>query len=57
MWGNGSYKQRNLEPGTPVVKKANPIALFCFVTGIQGQARLLSGNKDGPKATEEKSKH
>jgi len=57
MWGNGSYKQRNLEPGTPVAREANPTTQFFFVTGIRGQERLLSGNKDGPKATEEMSKH
>ena len=54
MWGNGYYKPRNLEVGTPVVKDANPIIGFCFATGIRGLGRLLPGNKDEPQGMEEK---
>ena len=48
MWGNGSSKQKNLEVGTRVVEEANPIRQSCFVTGIPGWARHLSGSKDKP---------
>jgi len=54
MWGNGYYKPRNLEAGTPVVRDANPIIQSCFATGIRELGRLLLGNKDEPQEMGEK---
>ena len=45
MWGNGSYKRRNLETGRPVVGKVDPIMRFCFVMVIRESERHISGNK------------
>jgi len=36
MWGDGSYKPKDLEDGTPVVRKVNPMGQFCFCYGYPG---------------------
>jgi len=46
MWGNGSYTVRNLEAGMIAVGKVKSIRQSCFVMGIPGSARRLSGSKD-----------
>ena len=45
MWGNGSYKERNLGAGAPAVGDVNAMTQFCFAMEILGSARLISGNK------------
>ena len=42
--GNGSYRRRKLEDGTPGVRKGKAKALFYFVMEILGSERHLSGN-------------
>ena len=46
MWGNGSYRPRNLEAGATVVGGMNPITEFFFATVIRGSARPTLGKKD-----------
>jgi len=46
MWGNGSYKPRNLEAGTRAVGEVNPITQFYFAMGIRGSEKLLLGNME-----------
>jgi len=56
VWGSGSYKRRNLETGTRVVAEVDPITRFYFAMGIQGWARRLLGNNDGPRGRGEKGR-
>jgi len=53
MLGNGFYKPRSLEAGTPAEREMNPVTLFCFAMGIRGSAKLILGNKDEPQEIEE----
>ena len=48
MWGNGSCKLKNSEPGvTPAVKeKANAMTQSYFAMELQGPAKHLSGNEN-----------
>jgi len=46
MWGNGSYKQRNLEAGVPVVKEVNPVMQFCFAMETRELEKVILGKKD-----------
>ena len=45
MWGNGSYKVRNLSSGALAVGDRNTMMVFCFAMGILGSERLILGNK------------
>ena len=45
MLGNGFYRPRNLEAGTPAVGDINAMMQFCFAMGILESARLILGNK------------
>ena len=56
MWGNGSYKPRNLEAGTMAVEGANLITQSCFAMGIPGWARHLLGNKGKPQSVGEEGR-
>jgi len=56
MWGNGSYKPKNLEAGRLAVGEVNPITQFCFAMGIRGLAKLLLGNMEGAREGNEKCK-
>jgi len=53
VWGNGSYKPRNLEAGAPAMREANPITRFCLATEIPG-LEILLGNMDGSREMEER---
>jgi len=45
MWGNGSYKVKNSEPGVTAVVKVKAIMQSCFAMGLQGSGRHLLGNE------------
>jgi len=55
MWGNGFYRQRNLEAGLGV-GEVNSTMQFCFAMEIRGSARLIFDNKDEPREGKEKPK-
>ena len=46
MWGNGSWKLKNLEPGATAVVKVKEIMQSCFAMELQGPAKHLSGNEN-----------
>jgi len=46
MWGNGSYKRRNLEAGVPVAKEVNPVMQFCFAMETRELEKVILGKKD-----------
>ena len=54
VWGNRSYKQRNLEPGTWAVAEVDQIRLFYFPVRIRGWARRLLGNMTSLEGGEQK---
>ena len=54
MLGNGFYKPKSLEAGTPAAREVYPITRFFFAMGVQGLAKLTLGNKDEPQGIEEK---
>jgi len=54
MWGNGSYRPRNLKAGTPAVGEVNPITQFYFAMGIRGLAKLSLGNMEEAREKEGK---
>jgi len=45
MWGDGSYKLKNSEVGMTVAVKVKVVRRSCFVMGLLGSARHLSGRK------------
>jgi len=49
MLGNGFYKPRSLETGTPVAKGVNRIAQFCFAMETRELAKLMLGSKEEPQ--------
>jgi len=46
MWGNGSYKLRNLETGVPVAKEVNPVMRFCFAMETRELEKVILGKQD-----------
>ena len=56
MSGNGFYKPRNLEAGTLVVGKVNPMMQSCFAMEIRGSERHILGNGDNPGGWEGRGK-
>jgi len=46
MWGNGSYKPRNLEVGARTMREVNPVMRFFSAMEIPGLKRLLLGKKN-----------
>jgi len=50
MWGNGSYKLRNLEAGTS--EDMSPMVQFCFPMEVRGSARHILSEKDKPRGME-----
>ena len=46
MWGNGSCKLKNSEPGMTAVMKVKEIPQSCFAMELQESARHLSGNEN-----------
>jgi len=56
MWGNGSYRPRNLKAGTPAVGEVNPITQFYFAMGIRGLAKLSLGNMEEAREKEGKER-
>jgi len=55
MWGDGFYRQRNLEAGLGM-REVNPTTQFCFAVEIRGSARLIFGNKDEAREGKKKRK-
>ena len=49
MWGNGSYKLKNLKGGMTGVEKMRAVVRFCFTMGILGLGRHLSGDEDSSR--------
>jgi len=56
MWGNGSYKQRSLEAGAPVVREVDLITQSSFTIGVRVLAKLTLGNTNEPRRVEGKWK-
>ena len=54
MWGNGSYKRRNLETSTRAVGGVGLITRFYFAMEIREWARHLLGNTEDPRRRGEK---
>ena len=54
MWGNGCYKQRSLEDGTPVVRAMDPTGMFCFAPEVRVLVKLTLGDINKPRRVEEK---
>jgi len=52
MLGNGFYKPRSSEVGTPVAREVNPRTQFCFAMEIRGSEKPILGNKCKPWGTE-----
>ena len=46
MWGNGSYKLKNLKVGMTGVGKMKVVVRFCFTMEILGSGRHSSGSED-----------
>jgi len=56
MLGNGFYKPRSSDAGTPAVREVNPTTQFCFAMEIRGLAKLILGNNDGLRGIEGEGK-
>ena len=54
MLGNGFYRPRSLDAGTPAAREVNPTTQFCFAMEIRALAKLILGNKDGLRRIEGK---